>query len=63
MLDLQKLLQKLSDIKINLISLVLDNIEEYAPGFRESVIGGEVLSPVDLEKIFGLTGGVSISFK
>jgi len=45
------------DTKEEYLNIVLDNIEEYAPGFRESVIGGEVLSPVDLERIFGLTGG------
>ena len=38
--------------------IVLDCVEEYAPGFKESVVGGEVLPPPELEKIFGLTGGV-----
>ncbi|XP_054286111.1 pyridine nucleotide-disulfide oxidoreductase domain-containing protein 2-like [Macrosteles quadrilineatus] len=37
--------------------IVFDCIEEYAPGFKGSVIGKEVLSPPDLEQIFGLTGG------
>jgi phytoene dehydrogenase-like protein len=32
-------------------------LEEYAPGFRRSVVAREVLSPVDLERRFGLTGG------
>ncbi|KAG0716905.1 Pyridine nucleotide-disulfide oxidoreductase domain-containing protein 2 [Chionoecetes opilio] len=32
-------------------------VEEYAPGFRDSVVGYEVLPPPDLEEIFGLTGG------
>ncbi|XP_066999273.2 pyridine nucleotide-disulfide oxidoreductase domain-containing protein 2 [Anabrus simplex] len=36
---------------------VFDNIEEYAPGFKSSIIGKEVLTPPDLERIFGLTGG------
>ncbi|XP_059469371.1 pyridine nucleotide-disulfide oxidoreductase domain-containing protein 2-like [Neocloeon triangulifer] len=36
---------------------VFHNIDEYAPGFSSSVIGYEVLSPPDLEQIFGLTGG------
>jgi phytoene dehydrogenase-like protein len=31
--------------------------EQYAPGFRASVVAREVLSPVDLERRFGLTGG------
>ncbi|XP_065224722.1 pyridine nucleotide-disulfide oxidoreductase domain-containing protein 2-like [Planococcus citri] len=37
--------------------LVFDSIEEYAPGFKESIVGYEILTPPDLEKIFGLTGG------
>jgi phytoene dehydrogenase-like protein len=35
----------------------LDLFERYAPGFRRSVIAREVLSPPDLERRFGLTGG------
>jgi phytoene dehydrogenase-like protein len=34
-----------------------DLLEEYAPGFRSSVLAHEVLAPPDLEKRFGLTGG------
>jgi phytoene dehydrogenase-like protein len=34
-----------------------DLMNEYAPNFRRSVLGRQVLSPVDLEKRFGLTGG------
>ncbi|KAL3863107.1 hypothetical protein ACJMK2_004882 [Sinanodonta woodiana] len=37
--------------------LVFDCIEQYAPGFKASVIGRDILTPPDLEKIFGLTGG------
>ena len=40
------------------LSLVFDTIESYAPGFRKLVVGKEVLTPSDLERIFGLTGGV-----
>eukprot|EP01118_Nematostelium_gracile_P016372 TRINITY_DN675_c0_g1_i1.p1 TRINITY_DN675_c0_g1~~TRINITY_DN675_c0_g1_i1.p1 ORF type:complete len:560 (-),score=136.57 TRINITY_DN675_c0_g1_i1:551-2230(-) len=36
---------------------VFDVIEQYAPGFKKSVVGRDILSPYDLEKIFGLTGG------
>lgn len=32
-------------------------IEEFAPGFTASVIARDVLSPLDLERIFGLTEG------
>ncbi|XP_024520845.1 pyridine nucleotide-disulfide oxidoreductase domain-containing protein 2 [Selaginella moellendorffii] len=34
-----------------------DLVEEYAPGFKSSVIDFEMLAPPDLERIFGLTGG------
>ncbi|XP_078268840.1 LOW QUALITY PROTEIN: pyridine nucleotide-disulfide oxidoreductase domain-containing protein 2 [Rhinoraja longicauda] len=37
---------------------VFDCIEQYAPGFKTSVIGRDILTPADLEKVFGLTGGV-----
>ncbi|XP_076461976.1 pyridine nucleotide-disulfide oxidoreductase domain-containing protein 2-like [Babylonia areolata] len=36
---------------------VFDTIEQYAPGFKNSVVDRDVLSPPDLERIFGLTGG------
>ena len=32
-------------------------MNEYAPNFKRSVIARQVLSPVDLEQRFGLTGG------
>jgi phytoene dehydrogenase-like protein len=32
-------------------------VERYAPGFTASVIDRQILSPVDIESIFGLTGG------
>ncbi|GLT39137.1 hypothetical protein SLA2020_133440 [Shorea laevis] len=32
-------------------------IDEYAPGFSSSVIGYDMLTPIDLEREFGLTGG------
>ncbi|XP_075360196.1 pyridine nucleotide-disulfide oxidoreductase domain-containing protein 2 [Mycteria americana] len=37
---------------------VFDCIEAYAPGFKASVIGRDILTPPDLERIFGLPGGV-----
>nr|XP_020667706.1 pyridine nucleotide-disulfide oxidoreductase domain-containing protein 2 [Pogona vitticeps] len=36
---------------------VFDWIEAYAPGFKASVIGRDILTPPDLERIFGLPGG------
>ena len=35
----------------------IELVEEVAPGFRRSIVGRQVLSPVDLERWFGLTGG------
>jgi phytoene dehydrogenase-like protein len=32
-------------------------VEQYAPGFTSSVIDRQILSPVDIETTFGLTGG------
>jgi len=34
-----------------------DIVEQYAPGFKSSVLHRQVLSPVDLEETFNLTGG------
>ena len=36
---------------------MFDCIEDYAPGFKKLVIGRDILTPPDLERIFGLTGG------
>lgn len=37
--------------------VMIDTVERYAPGFRDSVIARQALTPLDLERIFGLTGG------
>jgi phytoene dehydrogenase-like protein len=34
-----------------------DLLNEYAPNFRRSVIARQVLTPLDLERVFNLTGG------
>ena len=34
-----------------------DILDQYAPNFKRSVIARQVLSPLDLERRFGLTGG------
>jgi phytoene dehydrogenase-like protein len=36
---------------------VLSTLEEHAPGFRSLVLGQQVLTPLDLEETYGLTGG------
>ncbi len=35
----------------------LDIVEEYAPGLRDLIVDKQVLTPLDLERRFGLTGG------
>jgi phytoene dehydrogenase-like protein len=37
--------------------LMIDTVEAYAPGFKASVIARQSLSPLDLERIFGLPSG------
>jgi phytoene dehydrogenase-like protein len=37
--------------------LIIDTVETYAPGFKASVIGRHSLSPLDLERTFGLPNG------
>ena len=39
------------------IDTILDTIESLAPGFRASILGQLALSPLDLERRFGLIGG------
>ena len=36
---------------------IINTVDEYAPGFAKSVLGRQVLSPLDLERKFGLIGG------
>jgi phytoene dehydrogenase-like protein len=39
------------------IDRILGVVESHAPGFRQSVVAHTALSPADLEREFGLTGG------
>lgn len=36
---------------------IIDTVEAYAPGFRASILGQQILSPKGLERKFGLSGG------
>jgi phytoene dehydrogenase-like protein len=36
---------------------IVDTVEHYAPGFKASILGRMILSPLDLERKFGLVGG------
>ena len=37
--------------------LIVDTVNDHAPNFKASILGRMVLSPLDLERTFGLTGG------
>ncbi|HWY13616.1 MAG TPA: NAD(P)/FAD-dependent oxidoreductase [Rhizomicrobium sp.] len=43
--------------KEDVADLMIDTVERYAPGFKASVIARQSLSPLDLERVFGLVGG------
>jgi phytoene dehydrogenase-like protein len=36
---------------------IIDTVNDYAPNFRESLVGRSALSPLDLEERFALAGG------
>ena len=38
-------------------ALMIDTVDGFAPGFRNSVLGMKALTPLDLERTFGLVGG------
>ena len=37
--------------------LMIATVDKYAPGFKASVLGRQALTPLDLERTFGLVGG------
>jgi phytoene dehydrogenase-like protein len=37
--------------------LMIETVDAHAPGFKASVLGRQVMSPLDLERTFGLIGG------
>ncbi|HAV38314.1 MAG TPA: FAD-dependent oxidoreductase, partial [Massilia sp.] len=37
--------------------LMIDTVDRWAPNFRRSVLGRQIMSPLDLERTFGLVGG------
>jgi phytoene dehydrogenase-like protein len=44
-------------VKDRFADRVFEVIEDFAPGFSASVLHRDILSPLDLERVFGLTGG------
>jgi phytoene dehydrogenase-like protein len=49
--------QSWDEVKDEVADLVIDTVDRYAPNFWDSVVGRQVLSPLDLERDFGLVGG------
>jgi phytoene dehydrogenase-like protein len=45
------------DHREEVADLMIATVDNYAPGFAASVIGRQILSPLDLERQFGLLGG------
>ncbi len=45
------------DHRETVADLMIDTVDNYAPNFRRSVLARQILSPLDLERTFGLVGG------
>ena len=45
------------DHREEVADLMIGTVERYAPGFAASVLSRQILSPLDLERTFGLVGG------
>src|SRR6516164_8664279 len=46
-----------NDHRDEVADLMIETVERYAPGFKASIVGRQALTPLDLEQVFGLTGG------
>jgi len=45
------------DARERVADLMIDTVDRHAPNFRRAVLGRQILSPLDLERTFGLLGG------
>lgn len=45
------------DAREDAADLIIETVNQYAPNFKESVIARQIMSPLDLERVLGLTGG------
>jgi phytoene dehydrogenase-like protein len=45
------------DHREEVADLMIDTVNSYAPNFKASVLGRQIMSPLDLERTFGLVGG------
>jgi phytoene dehydrogenase-like protein len=46
-----------TDAKGQLLESVLGTLEEYAPGIHSSIVAAQIVTPEDLEREYGLSGG------
>lgn len=49
--------QSWDELKDQAASTIIDTVTQYAPNFRQSILATKILSPLDLERTFGLVGG------
>ncbi|MFC3627097.1 phytoene desaturase family protein [Vogesella amnigena] len=49
--------QSWDDHRETVADLMIDTVNRYAPNFKASVLGRQIMSPLDLERTFGLVGG------
>ena len=45
------------DHRDTVADVMIDLVDSHAPNFKESVVGRQIMSPLDLERTFGLVGG------
>ena len=45
------------DVKEEVADYIIDWVDQHCSNFKKSVVGRKVLSPVDLEREYGLVGG------
>ncbi|OQS33124.1 phytoene desaturase family protein [Chromobacterium haemolyticum] len=45
------------DHREEVADLMIDTVTRYAPNFKAAVLGRQIMSPLDLERTFGLVGG------
>ena len=45
------------DHRETVADLMIETVDRYAPNFKRSVLGRQIMSPLDLERTFGLVGG------
>ncbi|MGB8855552.1 MAG: NAD(P)/FAD-dependent oxidoreductase [Burkholderiales bacterium] len=49
--------QSWDDCREQAADAIIDTVNQYAPNFKASILGRMILSPLDLERKFGLVGG------